>query len=175
MQSSRGFTLIELMITVAILAILLGIGVPSFVDFIRNNRASTQANELATALNLARSEAVKRGLPVTLRSPVAPNWTEYCVYEGQNADLGTEPGLLTCDDTDVLRAITVSDDFLVTSASTGITFGRLGEQLWPAPAMPAQFSITLAPKSGCTTGRPHQRNVTVALGGRVNVQRVDCP
>lgn len=169
MQSSRGFTLIELMITVAILAILLGIGVPSFVDFIRNNRASTQANELATALNLARSEAVKRGLPVTLRSPAAPNWTEYCVYVGQNADF---PG---CNDSGVLSAITVSDDFLVTSASTGITFGRLGEQLWPAPAMPAQFSITLAPKSGCTTGRPHQRNVTVALGGRVNVQRVDCP
>lgn len=157
------------MITVTILAILLGIGVPSFVNFIRNTRASTQANEIATALNLARSEAVKRGLPVTLRSPASPNWNEYCVYVGQNADF------LGCGDPDILRAVVVPDDFLVTSASTGITFGRLGEQLWPAPALPAQFQITLVPKSGCTTGYPHQRNVTVALGGRVNVQRVNCP
>ena len=56
----RGFTLIELMVTLAVAAILLTIGIPSFQQFIANNRASAGANELLAALQLARSEAVRR-------------------------------------------------------------------------------------------------------------------
>ena len=62
----RGVTLIELMVTVAVLAILLGIGVPSFRSFIQNARATTQANEFLTALNLARSESLKRARPISV-------------------------------------------------------------------------------------------------------------
>ena len=66
MNRQRGFTLIELMITLAIAAILLTVGVPSFQSMMRNNRAATHMNEMITALNLARSEAAKRGLRVSL-------------------------------------------------------------------------------------------------------------
>ncbi len=66
MNRQRGFTLIELIITVAIAAIVMAIGVPSFQGMMRNNRAATQANEMISALNLARSEAVKRGRRVSL-------------------------------------------------------------------------------------------------------------
>lgn len=66
MNRKRGFTLIELVITVALAAILLTIGVPSFQQMIRNNRAATHANEFMSALNLARSEAVKRSVRVSL-------------------------------------------------------------------------------------------------------------
>lgn len=66
MNRQRGFTLMELIITVAIAAIVLAVGVPSFQGMMRNNRAATQANEMIAALNLARSEAAKRGSRVSL-------------------------------------------------------------------------------------------------------------
>ncbi|HYQ91031.1 MAG TPA: prepilin-type N-terminal cleavage/methylation domain-containing protein, partial [Candidatus Competibacteraceae bacterium] len=50
-----GFTLIELMAIITIAAILLVIGVPSFQETMRNNRVATQANQLISALTLARS------------------------------------------------------------------------------------------------------------------------
>ena len=61
-----GFTLIELMFTIFVLAVLLGIGVPNFRDFVRNSRMTAAANDLLADLNFARSEAVKRRAPVTL-------------------------------------------------------------------------------------------------------------
>ncbi|PKM11485.1 MAG: pilus assembly protein FimT [Gammaproteobacteria bacterium HGW-Gammaproteobacteria-3] len=64
--NNSGFTLIELMMTIAIAAILLGIAIPSFTASIASNRLTTQANELLASLNLARSESIKRGVQVTL-------------------------------------------------------------------------------------------------------------
>lgn len=57
---SRGFTLIELMVVVALAAILLGIGVPSFSSFIAGQRVKTAAADFSMAAVYARSEAVKR-------------------------------------------------------------------------------------------------------------------
>lgn len=71
MMLVRGFTLIELMITVAIAAILLAIGVPSFRDFVVNTRISTDSSNLLADLAFARSEAVKRGLPITVCAKAA--------------------------------------------------------------------------------------------------------
>ncbi len=63
----KGFTLIELMIILAILGIVTTIGVPGFSQVINNNRMTTSVNKLVTAINLARSEAIKQGLQVTIR------------------------------------------------------------------------------------------------------------
>ena len=68
-----GFTLLELIITMAIAAILLTIAVPSFQTTIANNRLATQTNSLVTDINIARSEAVKRGADVVLCSSADPN------------------------------------------------------------------------------------------------------
>jgi len=57
---TKGFTFIELMMTLAVAAILLSVAIPNFRSSIQNNRMVTQINELQTSLSLARSEAVKR-------------------------------------------------------------------------------------------------------------------
>ncbi len=59
-----GFTLIELMVTITLVAIVMGIGVPSYQDFVVRNRIQTQASEIRSSLAMARVEAIRRGLRV---------------------------------------------------------------------------------------------------------------
>lgn len=67
-RTATGFTLIELLVTVSVMIILITIAVPNFMVFIQGNRLTSQANDLVTALNYARSEAIKRGVRVTVCS-----------------------------------------------------------------------------------------------------------
>lgn len=69
MKKDTGFTLIELMISVAVLAIVLTIGVPSFREMIMNNRLTAAANEFATALSMTRLQAIKFGTGAVLQAP----------------------------------------------------------------------------------------------------------
>lgn len=64
----RAFTLVELMIVLALLAIVASFAIPNFQEFIRRNQVSTQINEIVTDLNFTRSEAVKRNHGVTMCS-----------------------------------------------------------------------------------------------------------
>ena len=68
MKIFKGFTLIELMIAISILAIILVVGVPNYQTTIQNNRVTTNANGLVSAIMIARSEAIKRGVDVQIRS-----------------------------------------------------------------------------------------------------------
>ena len=66
MPRNSGFTLFELIVVMALAAIFLTMGVPVFRDFIREQRIIAQTNGLVGALNLARSEATKRGVRVLI-------------------------------------------------------------------------------------------------------------
>lgn len=59
-KKSTGFTLIELMVTIAVLAIIAGIGIPSMSGFIEQNKVNSIKEQLASAINLARSEAIQK-------------------------------------------------------------------------------------------------------------------
>jgi type IV fimbrial biogenesis protein FimT len=73
-SNALGFTLIELMVTIMVMAITLTLAVPSFQQAINSNRVITQANDLLASLSSARSEAVKRGFQVTVcKANIAAN------------------------------------------------------------------------------------------------------
>jgi type IV fimbrial biogenesis protein FimT len=66
MKAQKGFTMIEMLVTIAIVGILAKIAIPSFQSMIITNRLATQTNDLIADLSLARSEAAKSGGRVTV-------------------------------------------------------------------------------------------------------------
>lgn len=83
-KQQKGFTLVELMITVVIAAILLGVAVPGFVELLERNRMQSAASGVYTSLMLARSEALKRNTSVVIcrRDPA----TGMCATSGTTGD-----------------------------------------------------------------------------------------
>lgn len=73
LHSAHGFTLIEMMISIAILAILLGIAAPSMTALIRDQRVKTATYDVYASFAFARSEAIKRNANVA----ITPNGTDW--------------------------------------------------------------------------------------------------
>jgi type IV fimbrial biogenesis protein FimT len=87
--SSFGFTLIELSVTVSIVAILTAVAAPAFNDLLALQRVRSAASNIISDLTLARSEALKRGTDVIL-SPVGDLWTN-----GWNVTVASSAEILT--------------------------------------------------------------------------------
>ena len=97
-----GFSLIELLVTVAVAAIALGIGVPSMLRWNARHVIAAQADEMRDALRGARSEAMKRGGPVIVCRTEASSaggcaqgggdWQTWMVFADANRSGGYEPG-----------------------------------------------------------------------------------
>ena len=77
MKKTHGFTLVELIMTLSVAAVLLAVGVPNLNDLIRNNRLTAATNLFVSSLNIARSEAIKQGRNATV-----------CVSDTQNSCSG---------------------------------------------------------------------------------------
>jgi|LakMenEpi03Aug12_release.lakeMendotaPanAssembly.Ray.scaffolds.fasta_scaffold306027_2 type IV fimbrial biogenesis protein FimT len=111
MKSQSGFTLIELMITLTVAGVLMMVAAPSYRELIQSNRMSTQANLLLSDLNAARSEAVKRRIPVTLCKSTTQS---ACATSG-----GYEQGWIIFADHDRDGAVDDDDMILRTQDATG--------------------------------------------------------
>jgi type IV fimbrial biogenesis protein FimT len=91
-RRSRGFTVTEMLIVVAIMAILAAIAAPYMGDMIRRQRIKTAAFDVFASLAFARSEAIKRNTPVTI-TPTGGNWAEgWRIVDSNNNVLREQSG-----------------------------------------------------------------------------------
>jgi type IV fimbrial biogenesis protein FimT len=72
-RAQRGFTLMELMVVLAVVGVIMGLAVPNFGIYIRNSRLTGAANDLLSSVTMARSEAIKRQIPVAVCATADPN------------------------------------------------------------------------------------------------------
>lgn len=103
---ARGFTIIELMVTLTVFAVLVSLAVPSFTRMMLADRITAQTNELVMGLNAAKSEAIRLGQPVSLRARDDANPNDFhrgwSSFTDANAD-GVAEAPATPEDGTVMR------------------------------------------------------------------------
>lgn len=145
--NQKGFTFIELIMVIAVAAILIGIGVPSFQALIDESRVTSSTNSMVEALNYARVEAVRRGSSVTLN---ASGTDKTSWVNGFNVAQGTTR-LRNYDAIETGVTITSSSSTTFTFRANGLT---------------ANASETFVV---CPPGGGSGREISLAASGRVSV------
>lgn len=173
MKVSAGFTLVELMVVITIIAVLLALGVPSYRYVANSNRVSAEVNALLGDLMFARSEAIKEGATVTV-CPIAnpPADPPVCNPGSTRWDQGwivTSPNV-TPNVLRIQQAFTnANDSFVSTGNQTSITFDRNGF----ANATPAltNADATIKLQTTPTTTTAWIRCVEIRRGGMIGTAR----
>jgi len=149
MKRQAGFSLIEIMIVVAIMIVLAGVGVPAMQEMVVNQRIKSATSDLFASILRARSEAIKRNVNVSMNPSTSwsTGWTVPSPVAG-------EPALLNLSNR---ASITIA------GPANGITFT-------PAGRLTGTSNVTFSVSA--TKGTP--RCITIDLGGRPNVQPHSC-
>ena len=169
MKKHHGFTLVELMITLAIAAIVMSIAVPSFNTTIQNSRITTQTNEMVSAINLARMEAIHRGTTVSLCASSdqsscsgSNDWSVgWIVYE-DSVSAGT-----TTTVSEVIRVWSALKGSPSLTASNNATFIRYQANGTLGATRTLTHEI-----SGCTDTQ--KRVISISAAGRVSTAAASC-
>ena len=171
-----GFTLVELMVTIAIVAILLAVAFPSFEGSMRSNRVATASNELLASFSLARSEAIRSpegsgmctstsGTTCDAGSTWNDGWIIWIEGSGDDAPGGTGDR--------VVRYVEANDrlTFAATSSGTSTTLIRFD----PRGRMVnnVTHTVTLMP-SNCPVGQELRRTVALSATGQARITRSAC-
>ncbi|MEG5264732.1 GspH/FimT family pseudopilin [Pseudomonas sp. JDS28PS106] len=143
--NAKGFSLVELLVTVSIVAILAAVAIPNFNSTLQNNRAETEVSDLQRALNYARLEAINRGVSVRIAPTTGTDWTtELQVTLASSAQT-------------VLRKVTPlsSGATLVAANVAAVEFNNLGGMTSPASAVAMTYTRGSTTKviNVCLTGR----------------------
>ena len=180
-RAARGFTLIELMVTVAIIAILAMLAAPSFNEAILSNKLASFANNFVASATLARGEAVKRNAAVTLcvvatdtstTCTTSGDWQQgWIVFNDINDDgiLDVDPVAPTLRETLIYRQQALSADYKLTGSVKNIAFQSVG-----AGTTAAMLKLCRA----TPTAGSQERDIKVSATGRVSVAKTTagvCP
>lgn len=155
MTRVKGFTLIELMVTIAVLAIAIAIAAPNFSKMIVRNQAESQRSALVGAFNLARSEAIKRAKDIQV-VPINSSWTN---------------GWQVKDGTEVLREFPALKNASVTSAVTSVTYNSRGRLTGTGVNASTQYAFAYR------VGNDHckvERDININVLGRVAIRPRVC-
>lgn len=170
---NSGFTLLELLFVMLIGGILIGLASPSFYTIILDNRIATRANNLILALNTARSEAINRGIRVTVCK--SQNGST-CQTSGQWEDgwmVFSDPSGIGTYDSATERRILVAEGFTTTATlRASVDFANFISYL------PSGFSHDDGSFQLCDDrGTSKMRTITISLTGRVKIDKggVSCP
>jgi type IV fimbrial biogenesis protein FimT len=159
-----GFTLIELVVTLAVLAVLISLGLPSFREMIDENRMASQGNELVYTLRQARALAVERAAPVSvvaIDGDWNEGWDSLLDYDKNGAKTtGLADAYVTRTPAAQLPDLQHID---IDASATRVTF-------LPDGTLNSTTSITLelTPKSH---GTARTRRITIALSGRSEIAK----
>ncbi len=140
------FTLIEVMIVIALVAIVVSLAGPSFREYILMQRLRAIQSQLVTDYNFARSEAVSRGVPVQFRFQSGSGLSCYVIYSRNGNDIATTS---PCDCTLAAgsRCPTSSSEIktIVAPSSEGVEF-------WLSSAQALMPFLTFSPRTGAPAG-----------------------
>lgn len=173
-QPQQGFTILELLMAVSVLAITLAIAVPSFSTMIRTNRLAASVNSLVTAMNYARSEAYKRGVIVRVCASNSANsecsgsstWTNGWLVI---ADTNNNSTVSVANGDTVIQTFSAPEGGFTYSANGRFfSFRQLGIETAPAGAA----TTVEIYKNGCTG--LEKRTITLAPTGRISLAKVAC-
>jgi len=180
MEKDSGFTLVELLITIIVVSVLLAVGVPSFKEFIKNNRLTAQSSELVIALQLARNEAVKRHSAATICASTTQtscnvtdsDWTHgWIIFSDLNQDATPDLGTNACLETEdcIMRTSKgLSGNNTLTANTNQLLFYPTG--LVRSSDVPAAFTLTA---DKCHNNQV--RNITVNVQGHTTISKAPCP
>lgn len=179
-SAQHGFTLIELMIVVALLAIISAFALPAFQTFIASNRLTSEANELLAGLNLARSEAVRTQRRVVLCRASATGcvttadgerWQRWVVFVDNDADGVFDANELLREQVITGTTLNLVSNDALRAAGNQIAFRPDGLARAPGSLALQGAVISVCDSSGALAVTANARNVTLLSGSRVAVTR----